>query len=286
LPSSITLGDYSFGYCTSLASLSLPSDITLGNNDFVSCDALTDIALGTGCTAYELVDSGLYSIDEASKELTLLFYPSGKTGNYTVSDNTVSISDYAFYHSSLTSITIPSTVTSIGLSDYHVFDGASKLTSINVSADNTLFKSTDGILCSINTVDDETTTVLLAYPSGLTATSFTVPDPVDSIGTSAFAETKALTEVNIPKATSQVGQYSFYKCTNLININVADDNETLFDIDGVLGNIFLDVPSLQLYPLGKTSDTYSVPTKFASISPYAFEDCKLNEIFIPSTVEY
>ena len=89
-----------------------------------------------------------------------------------------SIGEDAFkYHSGLTSITIPKGVTSIG--DY-ALSGCSSLEAIQVSNDNTTFKSIDGVMLT-NSGD-----TIVCYPAGKAGAHYVIPEGVTSIGDYAF----------------------------------------------------------------------------------------------------
>ena len=213
-----------------------------------------------------------------------------------------------FYGSGLTSITIPSTLTSIGTYTFNnvpnlqevVFEdpaGAEELklgngtfykcvaleeisiparvkalpTSVfnGCTALDTIHFSEKGTLTEIgNTAFAET-----AF------SSFTVPEGVTKLGgtsysTSPFYKCAALASITLPASMKDVTPYSFstgYSTTNvntLENIFVADKNATYCDIDGVLFSA--DKKQLIAYPFGRTATSYAVPEGTEVIGDRAF----------------
>jgi uncharacterized repeat protein (TIGR02543 family) len=94
------------------------------NGPFFLCDSLTDIDVDNDNTSYSSINGVLFN----KAKTTLLQYPRGKQGAYTIPNSVTSIGERAFYGCrSLTSITIPNSVISIGL---RAFEGCTGLTSI------------------------------------------------------------------------------------------------------------------------------------------------------------
>ncbi|MBQ2822572.1 MAG: leucine-rich repeat domain-containing protein, partial [Thermoguttaceae bacterium] len=96
---------------------------------------------------------------------------------------------------SLTSVTIPDSVTSIASDPFRF---CFKLTEIRVSVGNTHFKSEDGILF---TADRKT---LVQVPEGKGLTEYTIPDSVTTIGPGAFRSCESLTSVTIPDSVTTI----------------------------------------------------------------------------------
>ena len=144
------------------------------------------------------------------------FYTFETTGEHTVKytllDSEV-IGDGAFnYCSNLTSITIPSGVTSIG---EEAFSGCSGLTSINIP----------------NSV---TTIGAAAFYDCSSLTSITIPDSVTSISVNAFSGCSSLTSVTIPNSVTSIGGNAFRYCTSLTSVTIPNSVTTIGA--GVFGN--------------------------------------------------
>ena len=107
--------------------------------------------------------------------------------------------------SAITSISIPSSVTSIGDG---LFSDCAQLTAINVDAGNPVYKSAGGILYS------KDGTELLSYPMGK-AGDFSIPNSVTTINGGAFSGCTGLTSISIPESVTSIGDGAFSGCTNL-----------------------------------------------------------------------
>ena len=162
-----------------------------------------------------------------------------------------SIGSDAFYGcTSLTSITIPDSVTSIGSwafngctsLTYNTYDNGKYLGNSNnpyhVILDTV---STDISACTIH--EDTKIIVYDAFRNCTGLTSITIPDSVTSIGNAAFYNCKALTSITIPDSVTSIGGSAFSGCTGLTKviycgtqsqweaITVGSSNECLTDAE-------------------------------------------------------
>lgn len=151
------------------------------------------------------------------------------------------IENYAFSeYPSLTSVTIPESVSEIG---ENAFMYCWKLNRINVHEQNRYFTGVDGVLFN------KDRTVLIYYPAGKDDEKYTIPESVTAIG-----------------------YYAFYGCSNLKQIDVDEQNQFYRAINGVLFN--KDATELIKSPAGKEDKEYSIPESVTSIGDYAFAGCQ------------
>ena len=119
---------------------------------------------------------------------------------YTSNDK---LGDWAFYGcSGLTSLTIPSGVTSIG---DKAFRGCSRLTSLTIPS-------------GVTSIGD------WAFSGCSGLTSLTIPSSVTSIGNYAFYGCRGLTSMTIPSGVTSIGNDAFYGCSGLTSIYVYPEN--------------------------------------------------------------
>jgi hypothetical protein len=121
----ITIGASAFMDCDSLTSITIPSGVTtIGEDAFSRCTSLAAINVDPANANYSSENGVLYN----KAKTTLLQYPGGKTGAFTILAGVTTIGAKAFYYCTrLTGVTIPVGVTSIG--DY-AFYSCDNLTSV------------------------------------------------------------------------------------------------------------------------------------------------------------
>ena len=92
-----------------------------------------------------------------------------------------------------------------------------------------------------------------------------------------------LTSITISSSVTSISDYAFYGCTSLTSIDVINTNTYYSSLDGVLFN--KDQTIIILYPIGKTSSSYTIPNTVTTIGDSAFISCAgLTSITISDSV--
>jgi len=128
------------------------------------------------------------------------FYQRLNLATVTILPGCASIGQFAFNTSSLTGITMPGTVTSIGES---AFKYCPYLQSIDIDASNANYSSDSGVLFN------KTKTELIQYPSGRPGTTYAIPAGVHTIQTAAFFQAMLLQSTTIPASVTTIKDNAF-----------------------------------------------------------------------------
>ena len=118
-----------------------------------------------------------------------------------IAEDVSGIGEYAFeYFTGLTSITLPSSVTSIRI---RAFRGCTNLATVTFAEGSQLTSIGDGAFLDCSAL-----------------TSINIPAKVTSIGNFAFQGCTCLASVAIPAGVTGIGYYAFYGCTGLTSISI------------------------------------------------------------------
>jgi len=211
-----SIGDEAFNGGYLMTSVTIPNSVTnIGQAAFNYCSSLTVIAVDTNNLVYSSVNGVLCD----KNQTTLVEFPGGRGGSYTIPDSITNIGDYAFKEVALTNVTIPDSITSIG---YLAFEGYSSLTVIKVSSNNLFYSSVNGVLF------DKSQTTLIQYPGGLGG-SYTVPNSVTSIEDWSFAGCFTLTNVTIGNGVTSIGSHAFDSCYGLTSVAIGNSVTNIGD---------------------------------------------------------
>ena len=207
-----SVGDRAFYDCTSLTSITIPSNVTsIGEDAFYGCSSLEEITLPfVGNTKDGTSNTHFGYIFGASSYFDHTTYVPKSLKKVTITGGT-SIASSAFYNcSNLTSITIPSSVTSIG---GWAFNDCTSLKEVHI---------TDiAAWCKISFGGSSANPLYYAenlYLNGTLITDLVVPSSVTSIGSSAFYNCSNLTSIIIPSSVTSIGSYAFSYCTRLTSV--------------------------------------------------------------------
>jgi hypothetical protein len=264
-----TIGNSAFNWCSKLESVTIPDGVTtIGNCAFSGCEKITSITFPNSVTSmgFGVFDgcSGITSFSVPEK-ITLIndnmFRYCSNLTNVTIPEGVKRIGSKVFQDcSSLPSITIPSTTDSLGI---NVFDNCTALKEINVNESNGRYCSIDGVLCN------KAKNTLIAFPCGKTS-SYTVPESIDTIESSAFAWCTSLTAITLPSGLLSIGDFAFDGC-GLENVEIPGK------VSAFGNGAFADCSSLKKV-------TIDNGVKKVGIS--AFNYCAaLEEVNIPASVD-
>ncbi len=248
-----------FAGCAKLTEVRLPASVaSIGANVFADCPGLSAIRTEEGNPAFRSDKNGvLFSKDKT----TLVCYPVGKAGKYTV----------------------PSCVTNIGP---NAFESCTGLTCVALSRrlariGNRAFARCPN-LSSVKFPKGLADIGAGAFQDCVRLPSIELPERLSSLGDFAFWNCPLLTRVELPDNVVRLGGTTFGRCGGLEAIDVADANSAYCSSDGVVFS--KDMTSLACYPSGKAG-SYTIPGSVTHIGHSAFEGCgKVTEIVLPSSV--
>ena len=259
-----TIGDYAFWHCDSLTSVTIPNSVTIiGEGAFACCYELTSATIGDSVTvigmgAFAECDSltNVNIPNSVTKIGESAFHECHSLTNVTIPDGVTVIEMGAFFWcTNITSVTIGNSVTTIEMG---AFSGCHNLQEFNGK-----FASEDGRCLIIDGV-------LNSFAIGCSATEYTIPDGVTSIGGWAFYECSNLTSVTIGDSVTTIGECAFAGCDSLTSITIPDSVTTIGD------HVFQGCSSL-------TSVT--IPDSVTTIGERAFEYCSsLTSVTIPDGI--
>ncbi len=264
----ISIGEWAFELCPYITSITIPASVTsVGIRAFLLCASLTSINVADGNSNYSSENGVLFNKDKTE----LIQYPMNKhDAEYTIPEGVKIIGDWALCYCKSSTITISSSVTSIGNSSFRFCNNIATITipSSVTSIGEHAFYYCEGLASviipgSVVSIGEE------AFEYCERLTDVTISDGVTSIGNSTFLGCKSLRSINIPASVMSIGDNAFEECNSLASINVDENNPNYSSIDGVLFN--KDITTLIEYPVGKSNTIYYIPTGVTNIKKCAFD---------------
>lgn len=212
IPESVTtIGDNAFAQCSKLKTIAIPSAVTsLGVAAFKGCEAVTNVTFAQGI-----------QLGKIGKEV---FSNNSSLTTITLPQSVTEIGDRAFYENySLTSITFPSGLTSIGVSAFETCPELTTLPKFPSSLENIedkAFLNTSVTAFTVSSANDYYTSEdgilydidkvsLVLYPAGRVSETLNIPETVSSIAKYAFAYAKNLKSIELPSGLTNINDSAF-----------------------------------------------------------------------------
>ena len=216
-------------------------------------------------------------VEEGTKGITVGAFKDQRLGtltSITIPGSVTSIGDYAFYNCS-------------GLEEVHITDLATWCNiDFGSSYSNPLFYANDLYLNGekvTNLVIPESVTTIRNYAfSGCDGlTSITIPNSVTSIGSSAFSGCSGLTSVTIGNSVTSIGDYAFAYCYDLTSVTVPGC------VTSIENDAFTGCTALKNVRIEDATKNISLGYRNYSTSKYGlFYDCPLETLYLGRNLSY
>ncbi|MBQ8612519.1 MAG: leucine-rich repeat protein, partial [Oscillospiraceae bacterium] len=270
----VSIGRGAFEDCPALTSAAFSKNASVEGNPFANCANLKQITVPADSPYLCVENNVLFSADKE----TLICYPNGLGGAYTVPSYVKAIAKGAFAGcAKLTSVTVGEQVDYIGQS---AFADCTALVSVTLPA----------------AIDpDQFDGGSYLFENCTSLVSVRLPDGMERVGSDCFRGCKALTDVSLPDSVRYLNSSCFTDCVSLKSINLP---KNLLGINGRSFENCTSLPSIEI-PDGVTYidmhcfdgctalESIKLPANLTSIAMAAFQNCTaLKEIDIPDNVTY
>lgn len=299
---------------TALEDIALPASLgVIENGALPNSGALERVTMAGENPNFQSIDGVLLSKDGK----TLVFFPSGKGGDYDIPLGTTAVMRDAFGdNTSLKNLTVPEGITELpegalwqlsGLTQLSLpaslkvigqmaLPGYGALEQITLADGNEYYQSYEGVLFSrdgktllrcpagkCGTYEIPPGTLFLAnnaFAGCENLTGITVPDGVTTLTQNIFSSGVRLEEIHLPATITEIGEYTLPGYGAIRRVEVKEGNRRYRSVDGVL----FEGEELIYYPLCH-GQSYDVPAGTKRIRNSAFSNSeKLETVSIPRSV--
>lgn len=217
-----------------MKSITIPQNVTsIGFGALAQCHSLTTINVAETNQNYSSYEGVLFN----KSQTTLIQYPNGRQGAYTIPSSVTCIEENSFERcSKLTSIIIPDGVLTI---NGCAFEECSNLVSVTIPNSVTSIGGSAFAWCE-------------------NLTSIIIGNGVVSIGNSAFCNCPNLRSITIPNSVTSIGSSVFINCYRLSSVSIGES------VTCIKGNTFMYCGNL---------NTIDIPNSVKTIEFGAFYQC-------------
>lgn len=261
----ISIGDDAFYDCPQLTNIFIPQSVTnIIGTAFNDCTNLTAIKADAENPAFSSLGGVLFD----KNQTTLIDFPGGLAGSYTIPasvscigefaftfcnlpinipDSVTNIGQYAFYGcGNFTNLTLPNNVMTVGQYAFSACAGLTNIVippsviTIGIAAFGsaglmaiTVASNNPAFSSVAGVLFDSSQTTLVEFPAGKAGNVFkpgnyTVPSGVTSIGDDAFAGCP-LGNITLPASLTSIGAGAFGDCTRLTDLTIPNSVTNIGD---------------------------------------------------------
>ena len=259
------IGQSAFSQCSNLQSVTIPASVkTIGSSAFYNCNAIKSVYVASLDAWFKTTLTGAITSSHD------LYANNQKVTSLTIPSSITSIGMHLYGVTSVTSVTIPNTVTTIGS---QAFAGCSNLATVNMG---TGVKTAITIPESVETLGGSAfygcsgikkltwNAINLNYNGDIDAANIeqvTIGNKVQTLP-SNFVRTAKITSITLPASVKTIGQRAFDRCTGLMSVAIPSGAAVGYQA-------FYGCSALQ---------SLTIPATIGTVDNTAFGECPITQV--------
>lgn len=285
--------DGAFTGCSSLTTVHIPANVSEIPGVFSGCTSLVSVTIDQSNPYFLSEDGVVFNKDKTE----ILFFPQGKTGNYTLPSSVTKIQSGVFgYVSGINRLTLPLTLSYIGDEAFGyssikeiIFTGGTPAEELVIG--DRAFEMTTGIKALV--LPSHTKSLGKNAFTGSSIRDLTLNNGLETIGEYAFSSTYNLFELTVPGSVKAIGDHCF-SGSIITSVTLEEGIETIgkkaFENTYYLASISIPASVTKIDDhafSGAWLTTVGIAnnSRLEYIGAYAFERTPISSITIPKTVK-